>query len=55
MFKKRPMVLAVLDQKTEQIAQLLFEEVIPLFRVPETHVLDLHGKQSSITSNVGHT
>ena len=35
MFTKWPMVFAVPDQRTERIARLLCEEIIPMFGIPE--------------------
>ena len=35
LFIKWPMVFAIPDQKTERIAQLLTQEIVPMFRVPE--------------------
>ena len=39
-FTKWPMVYAVRDQKTERITELLCEEVVPFFGVPEALLLD---------------
>ena len=35
MFTKWPIVFAITDQKAEQIAKLLFEEIVLLFGIPE--------------------
>ena len=40
MFTKWPMVFPVPDQKTERIARLLCEEIVPLFGVPEALLTD---------------
>ena len=40
LFTKWPMVFATPDQKTERIARLLYEEVVPCFGVPEAILSD---------------
>ena len=40
MFTKWPLVFAVPDQRAEQIARLLCEEVVPMFGVPEALLSD---------------
>ena len=40
MFTKWPLVFAVPDQRTERIARLLCEEVVPMFGVPEALLSD---------------
>ncbi|MBA4719385.1 MAG: transposase family protein, partial [Nitrosopumilus sp.] len=40
LFTKWPMVFPVPDQKSERIARLLCEEIVPLFGVPEALLSD---------------
>ena len=40
LFTKWPMVFPTPDQKTEHIAQLLVEEIVPCFGVPEAVLSD---------------
>ena len=40
MFTKWPLVFAIPDQKTERVARLLVDEIIPFFGVPECLLSD---------------
>ena len=40
MFSKWPLVFPILNQRTERIARLLYEEVVPIFGVPEALLSD---------------
>jgi len=40
LFTKWPMAYAIPDQKTERIAKLLAQEIVPMFRVPEALLSD---------------
>ena len=40
LFTKWPMVFAIPDQKTERIAKLLTQEIVPMFGVPEALLSD---------------
>ena len=40
LFTKLPLVFPTIDQKAERIAQLLVEEIVPTFGVPETILTD---------------
>ena len=52
LFTKWPMVYPTPDQKTERIARLLVEEIVPCFGVPEAVLSDRN--KSTIISNERH-
>ena len=41
LFTKWPMVYATPDQKTERVAKLLAQEIVPMFGVPEALLSDM--------------